>query len=158
MDAATATRSTGAGDDLDDVLAAATVLIADDHHPNLALLQQVLAKAGTRSIHVTTDPTAVVGLCRELRPDIVLLDLHMPGMDGVEVMAAIRAATTGGEFLPVIVITADATTDARDRVLASGANDFLTKPIDRNEVVLRTRNLLHTRALHRVVHEHNTRL
>ena len=82
----------------------------------------------------------------------------MPGMDGVEVMQALADATPPDEFVPVIVLTADATTQARDRVLAAGANDFLTKPVDRTEVVLRVRNLLHSRSLHIRLHEHNRQL
>jgi putative two-component system response regulator len=139
-------------------LVAATVLIADDHAPNVALLEQILRKEGVTSIHVTTAAADGVPLYRRCRPDIVLLDLHMPGMDGVEVMRALREASASDDFVPVIVITADATPDARQRVLAAGANDFLTKPVDRMEVVLRTRNLLRSRSLHRLVQDHNRAL
>jgi EAL domain-containing protein (putative c-di-GMP-specific phosphodiesterase class I) len=138
-------------------LAGATILVADDHEPNVALLERILSMAGA-SVHVTTDATAVAALFQEVEPDIVLLDLHMPGLDGVEVMSAIRALLDDDAFTPVIVLTADATVEARHAVLSSGADDFLTKPIDRIEVVLRTRNLLNTRALHRAVQEHNREL
>ncbi|MEY2478232.1 MAG: hypothetical protein QOG87_3547 [Actinomycetota bacterium] len=136
----------------------ATVLLVDDHPPNLALLERILKKVGTRHIHVTMDPRAVLDLYTSVQPDIVLLDLHMPGMDGVAVMEAIRHATDADDFVPVIVLTADATTESRQRVLAAGASDFLTKPVDRNEVVLRARNLLHTRTLHRRLMNHNVEL
>jgi EAL domain-containing protein (putative c-di-GMP-specific phosphodiesterase class I)/DNA-binding response OmpR family regulator len=136
----------------------ATVLVVDDHPPNLALLERILSKAGATHIHVTTDPQSVVELYTSLHPDLVLLDLHMPGMDGVAVIEAIRRATPDDEFVPVIVLTADATPEARDRVLTAGASDFLTKPFDRAEVVLRARNLLHTRTLHAGLRTHNANL
>lgn len=139
-------------------LVSASILIADDHRPNVALLEQILRREGASTIHMTTDAAEVVALYCEHRPDIVLLDLHMPGMDGVEVLRALRAANAPDDFVPVIVITADATPDARQRVLSAGADDFLTKPVDRTEVVLRTQNLLRTRSLHRAVQDHNRTL
>ncbi len=108
------------------LLSNATVLIADDHEPNLVLLRRVLSAAGIDDVHVTVDSGSVVPLFHEIEPDIVVLDLHMPGLDGVGVMDAIRRATSSDAFVPVIVVTADATPEARDRVLHAGANDFLT--------------------------------
>jgi EAL domain-containing protein (putative c-di-GMP-specific phosphodiesterase class I) len=133
-------------------------LVVDDHAPNLALFERILRKAGANQVHVTMDPRSVVALYSSVQPDLVLLDLHMPGMDGVAVMEAIRQATPDNDFVPVIVLTADATSEARDRVLTAGASDFLTKPVDRAEVVLRVRNLLHTRALHGRLRAHNANL
>ncbi len=143
---------------VDEVFVDATILIADDHPPNLALLQQILNRAGAVDIHLTADPGAVVDLYQQLQPDIVLLDLHMPGMDGIAVIEALHGVTPDDEFIPVIVLTADSTSAARERVLSAGASDFLTKPVDRTEVVLRTRNLLHTRHLHRNVQDRNAAL
>ena len=142
----------------DSVFADATVLLVDDHPPNLALLERILTKAGVERIHHTMDPWVVVEMFTTLRPDLVLLDLHMPGMDGVAVMEAIREATPADDFVPVVVLTADAAPEARQRVLAAGASDFLTKPVDRTEVVLRARNLLHTRSLHGRLRNHNRQL
>jgi EAL domain-containing protein (putative c-di-GMP-specific phosphodiesterase class I) len=144
--------------DGDAVFAAATVLIVDDHAPNLALLERILNKAGVTRTHVTMDPYTVVEMYESLRPDLVLLDLHMPGMDGIAVIEAINRATPDGSFVPVVVLTADATSEARDRVLAAGASDFLTKPVDRTEVVLRARNLLHMRTMHARLRAHNDQL
>jgi EAL domain-containing protein (putative c-di-GMP-specific phosphodiesterase class I)/ActR/RegA family two-component response regulator len=142
----------------DSVFADAVVLVVDDHHPNLALLERILTSAGSRHIHLTTDPHSVVALYISLRPDLVMLDLHMPGMDGLAVMEAIRRETDDDDFVPIIVLTADATAEARERALAAGASDFLTKPMDRTEVVLRARNLLHTRTLHAGLRVHNAQL
>jgi EAL domain-containing protein (putative c-di-GMP-specific phosphodiesterase class I) len=141
-----------------DHLTNATVLIADDHDANVVLLRRILDHAGVTRVHTTTDPLRVVEQYRDVRPDIVLLDLHMPGMDGVAVMDAIRRSTPAGHYVPVVVLTADATPQARNRVLDAGANDFLTKPVDRTEVMLRVRNLLHTRALHDTLRAHNLEL
>jgi EAL domain-containing protein (putative c-di-GMP-specific phosphodiesterase class I) len=82
----------------------------------------------------------------------------MPGMDGLSVMDAIRDATPADDFVPVIVLTADATPIAREAVLRAGAIDFLTKPVDAMEVTLRARNVLHTRALHARLQAHNAAL
>jgi EAL domain-containing protein (putative c-di-GMP-specific phosphodiesterase class I)/ActR/RegA family two-component response regulator len=142
----------------DSVFVNATVLVVDDHPPNLALFERILSQAGVPRVHITMDPLSVIDLYTSLQPDLVLLDLHMPGMDGIAVMDAIRRATPEDEFVPVIVLTADATSETRDRVLAAGASDFLTKPVDRAEVVLRARNLLRTRTLHRRVWAHNADL
>jgi EAL domain-containing protein (putative c-di-GMP-specific phosphodiesterase class I)/CheY-like chemotaxis protein len=142
----------------DSLFVDATVLVVDDHPPNLALLERILRGAGVTHIQLTMDPCSVVELFQTLRPDLVLLDLHMPDMDGVTVMQAIRDATPVDDFVPVIVLTADATSDARDRALAAGASDFLTKPVDRTEVLLRARNLLHNRALQHRLRAHNSQL
>lgn len=136
----------------------ATVLVADDHAPNLLLMERILRGAGLADVHTTSDPREVPRLFQAVAPDIVLLDLHMPDLDGVEVMEQIRRSTPPDEFVPIVVLTADSTPAARERVLHAGANDFLTKPIDRTEVVLRVRNLLHTRALHERLRAHNAAL
>jgi signal transduction histidine kinase len=83
----------------------------------------------------------------EFNPELVLLDLHMPGVDGYTVLSELRTRATAAD-LPVLVLTADMTREATHRALGLGANDFLTKPLDASELVLRVRNLLQSRALH----------
>ncbi|MBV9664778.1 MAG: EAL domain-containing response regulator [Actinobacteria bacterium] len=136
----------------------AVVLVVDDHDVNLQLFERILVNAGTRHVHLSSDPLGVVELYKRLRPDLVLLDLHMPGMDGLTVMDAMRDATRPEDFVPVIVLTADATPMAREAALRAGATDFLTKPVDAMEVTLRARNVLHTRALHKRLQAHNADL
>jgi putative two-component system response regulator len=85
----------------------------------------------------------------EFEPDIVLLDLHMPRPDGIEILNRLRGPRSSLGFLPVIVLTADTTRVARNSALLLGADDFLIKPLDREEVVLRVRNLLRTRGLYK---------
>lgn len=140
------------------VLTEATVMIVDDHPPNVTLLEMLLRSAGVARVHGLTDPSEAVTRCLELRPDLLLLDLHMPEVDGFAVMEALGAALEKEAFLPVLVLTADATPHTKKRALAAGAKDFLMKPFDHTEVLLRVRNLLETRALYTEVRRHNARL
>ena len=140
------------------VLTEATIIIVDDHPPNVTLLEMLLRSAGVTRVYGITDPSEAVSRCLELRPDLLLLDLHMPHLNGFEVMKALGAALGNEAFLPVLVLTADVTPETKKRALAAGAKDFLTKPFDRTEVLLRVRNLLETRALYTQVQRHNASL
>lgn len=130
-------------------LAACRVLGIDDEAANLDLLEFFLADEGLHNFTATTDPRAALRTFDEVKPDLVLLDLHMPHLDGFAVMRAMRERMQPDDFLPILVLTADVTPAARLRALEEGASDFLTKPLDGVEVVLRIRNLLRTRVLHR---------
>jgi EAL domain-containing protein (putative c-di-GMP-specific phosphodiesterase class I)/AmiR/NasT family two-component response regulator len=141
-----------------DALADATVLVVDDDVSNVALLELLLRDAGVTAVYGLTDAREVVSRCLELRPDLLLLDLHMPHMDGCAVLAALQAALPVDTFLPVLVLTADSSAAARKDALDAGAKDFLTKPFDHVETVLRVRNLLETGALYRSVQGHSARL
>jgi putative two-component system response regulator len=131
------------------------VLVVDDNPANVQLLEQVLARAGFTSVVSTCEPAAVPALCEQHDPDLVMLDLHMPGLSGYEVMDAIRDRIEEPSNVPVLVITADATPETRHRALSLGARDFVTKPIDPVEVVLRVRNLLQTRLLQSQLQQRN---
>lgn len=125
----------------------ARILIVDDEPANVLLLESFLADtaATTRGV---TDSREVERAFKEFEPDIVLLDLRMPQPDGLEVLRRLRSARESLGILPVIVLTADASRVSRNSALVLGADDFLTKPLDRSEVVLRVRNLLRTRSLY----------
>jgi signal transduction histidine kinase len=125
-----------------------TILLVDDEGANLDLLELVLRPKGYRRLVRVQDAREAVAAFERARPDLVLLDLHMPHRDGFEVLADLRARVPAGEYLPVLVLTADATARARERALAGGAHDYVLKPFDRAEVLLRVRNLLETRLLH----------
>jgi putative two-component system response regulator len=125
----------------------APILIVDDQPDIIQLLSTILTVDGYRAVHTTTDPTRALSLVETLRPHLVLLDLMMPQMDGFTVMEQLRANRPPSQFLPILVLTADATLPTRRRALASGATDFLTKPFDHIEVRLRVGNLLRTQAL-----------
>ena len=122
------------------------ILIVDDEEANVLLLEAILAGVGDK-IRTLTDSRQVEEVFLEFEPDIVLLDLHMPVLDGQEVLRRIRGARDKQGFLPVIVLTSDTSRVARNSALLLGANDFLIKPLDRTEVVLRVRNLLRMREL-----------
>jgi len=142
----------------ENVFATATLVIVDDMQHNVTLLRHLLRFAGATRIHGFTDPAEALRQIPELDPDLVLLDLHMPGLDGFKVMESLNGQLPAGTFLPVVVLTADLTSETRRRALDLGAKDFLTKPIDADEALLRVRNLLETRALHTQLRQHNTRL
>lgn len=99
-------------------------------------------------IHGLTDPRQALEAFVRLSPDVVLLDLMMPDVDGYGLLDAFRRQTALGDFRPVLVLTADATTSARRRALSLGAKDFVPKPFDVVEVALRIANLLETRVLY----------
>ncbi len=121
------------------------VLIVDDREANVLLLEEVLRKAGYTDVSGTTDPRLVAGLHRENRYDLILLDLQMPGLDGFGVMEALKEIETGG-YLPVLVITGQP--DHKVRALKAGARDFVSKPFEIAEVLMRVYNMLEVRLLH----------
>jgi EAL domain-containing protein (putative c-di-GMP-specific phosphodiesterase class I)/AmiR/NasT family two-component response regulator len=140
------------------LFAASTVLVVDDQEANVTLLVRLLQLAGFTEVRGLTDPRQVVDVCRSMQPDLIVLDLHMPHLDGFQVMEALHADPPPGLFPPILVLTADIGTEARDRALSAGAKDFLTKPFDRVEVYLRVANLLETRAAHRALARDNEEL
>jgi PAS domain S-box-containing protein len=127
------------------------VLIVDDDPSSALLALKLLLRAGLRSVESITDARKVLHWVEEHDPDLVLLDLHMPFLDGFGVLTAIRERWSSTE-LPVIVLTADNTLEASDRALGLGANDFLLKPLQPTALTHRTRNLLDMRAAHRSLH------
>ena len=131
----------------------ATILVVDDEEANVLLLERMLARAGYEAITATTDSRQVSDLAGSLSPDIILLDLMMPHKDGYEVMAELLAMRREGEFLPILVLTADTTKRALERALTEGATDFLTKPFDQTELLLRVHNLLESRFLNRALQQ-----
>jgi len=126
----------------------ARILVVDDEEANVALLERLLGMAGYRNVVSTTDPRNVRELLHEFRPDLILLDLLMPHLDGFAVMELLASEVPVDSYLPVLVLTADATRETRRRALAGGAKDFLTKPLDVDEVLLRIANMLDIRYLH----------
>jgi putative two-component system response regulator len=124
----------------------ARILIVDDEPANVLLLKEFLTDTSTEVLGIT-DSRQVERSFDEFEPDIVLLDLHMPDVDGQEVLRRLRGARESLGFLPVVVLTSDTSRLARNSALLLGADDFLIKPLDKTEVVLRVRNLLRMREL-----------
>ena len=136
----------------------ARILIVDDEPANVLLIERILEEAGYRRVSSTTDSRRALPLYRELAPDLVVLDLMMPHLDGLAVLEQLRTETPAGAYVPVLVLTADATQEAMRRALTAGARDFLTKPFEQFEVLLRIGNLLDTRRLHLALEEQNRSL
>jgi putative two-component system response regulator len=134
------------------------ILAVDDEEVNLVVLRRLLEEAGYTRVHTVSDPTRVPRLFAEMEPDLVVLDLHMPKMDGFELMERLAPTAGGPGGVPFLVLTADATEEAKRRALSSGARDFLTKPFSATELLLRVRNLLEVQQLHRRLREQNASL
>jgi putative two-component system response regulator len=128
-------------------LQAGRVLLVDDQPANVELLAAILKKGGYSHLESTCDPRAAVALFRNFDPDIVLLDLHMPHLDGFELMERFVKVSNGSFGVPIIILTADIDPKVKQRALAAGAGDFLVKPFDTSEVLLRLRNRLETHFL-----------
>ena len=127
------------------------ILIVDDAEANLKLLEDLLTREGFHQIISTTDSTRALDLFIAFQPDLILLDLMMPELDGYAVLEILSRHIPKDEYLPVLVLTADATIVAKRKALALGAKDFLTKPFDTIEAMLRVWNLLETRILYRQI-------
>jgi signal transduction histidine kinase len=133
----------------------ACLLLVDDEQTNLTLLRLILGRAGYTRVHTLSDARDVLPLARALSPDLVVLDLRMPTMSGFTVLEGLVEQTAPDEFLPILVVTGDASQTARQRALKLGAKDFLTKPFEATEVLLRIHNLLVTRMLHESLRSQN---
>ena len=128
------------------------ILIVDDLAPNIALLEQMLRRAGYLHISSTMDANLVCELHLVNHYDLILLDLMMPGMDGFQVMENLKEIETGS-YLPVLVVTAQP--DQKLRALKAGAKDFVSKPFDLAEVLARVHNFLEVRLLHKALGQQN---
>jgi signal transduction histidine kinase len=131
------------------------ILIVDDEPANVRLLEKMLAKAGHAHVRAVTDSREAIEVFEQFAPDLVLLDLHMPYLDGFALLAQLKAAIPDGTFLPLLVLTADITQMTKLRALSSGAHDFLNKPFDQAEVLQRVGNLMRTRQLQLQVLQQN---
>lgn len=142
---------------LDDSCAAAKILIIDDEPLNIGMLRLMLSEAGYNQLLTTHKPEEAGQLYHQHYPDLVLLDLNMPGKDGFEVLQELQLIEKRS-YLPVMVLTAETDEESRLKALDLGAKDFLTKPFNRVEVLTRIRNLLEVRLLHRKLHQQNNLL
>ncbi len=125
----------------------ANILIIDDQEINVRLLERILAQAGYSNLTGITDPREVEALCAKQQFDLILLDIRMPHMDGFDVLEQLKNIPTES-YVPVLILTAQNDQDTKLRALQLGAKDFLTKPFDQTEVLLRINNLLEVRLMH----------
>lgn len=136
----------------------ARILVVDDDLANLNVLMRTLQRSGFLNLHGVCDGSRTLRAVIEFQPDVVLLDLHMPGIDGISVIGDVLALQGRRNYLPILVLTGDCSSEVRDAALAAGARDFLTKPYDAGEVMLRVRNLIETRLLHVELQRQNAAL
>jgi putative two-component system response regulator len=134
------------------------ILVVDDEPANVLLLERLLDMAGYGNIRSTSDPTHVEALYAAFRPDLILLDLHMPTLDGFAVMQRLSHLIDAEDYIPILVLTADVTHTSSRAALQGGAKDFVTKPFDNLEVLARVSNLLDTRSLHMQLRRQNDSL
>lgn len=135
----------------------AKILIVDDSQANILLLKKLLNISNYSNVISTTFSTEALRLCREEEPDLMLLDLRMPGLDGFQVLEQLRQEKIE-EFFPVLVITAQNDHENCIKAFNLGAKDFIGKPFDQAEVLMRIRNMLEIRLLHKEMREHNRSL
>jgi putative two-component system response regulator len=139
------------------VASAISILVVDDQEANVRLLLRILKQAGYTSVRGTTDPSEALAIAKQQEPDLVLLDLHMPDIGGVEFMHALRRMP--GWWDPfVIILTGDDSMMAKEHALSNGARDFIAKPFEINEVILRIKNLADLRTLHKELYASNVTL
>lgn len=139
----------------ENVILQSKILIVDDEKANIRLLELILTDAGYNHVHSVTDSRQTLVFFRNIQPDILLLDLAMPHMDGFAIMEQL-CQELGEHNVPILVLTADINQVTKHKALKEGARDFLTKPLDETEVLLRINNLLETH-LHSVLLEERVR-
>lgn len=136
----------------DPIRESARILIVDDEPANLKLLEKMLSGQGYGHLVSIRDPREVLPRYREARTDLILLDINMPHLDGYQVMEQLMALKDP-LLPPIIILTAQHGKDFLLRALAGGARDFVAKPFDRNELLMRVRNLLDAQLAHRFLHD-----
>jgi len=139
-------------------LPGARIVVVDDRPANVMILEELLAGWRYPNVFGTTTSAHAAELIERVDPDLVLLDLQMPAPDGYEIMRRLASRIRGPDQLPVIILTADISADAKRCALALGARDFLTKPFDPDEVRMRVDNLLELRHAHLRLRDHNLTL
>ncbi len=141
----------------------ARILIVDDLQANVEVLEGLLEMEGYTDVKSITDPRETMDLVKSWDPELILLDLMMPYLSGYQVLDLIKKHKKEEDFvrrkyLPILVLTADITQEAKHSALSGGAKDFLSKPLDFIEVRYRIKNLLETQFLYQKLHEKNDKL
>lgn len=129
---------------MNDIIKQSKILIVDDQIANVEVLEGLLRIQGYKNVKSTVDPRLVLDLINDFKPDLLLLDLMMPYFTDFQIMEMLKEKNLINGFMPILVLTADATSESKKKALSGGASDFLTKPFDLVEVGLRIKNLLIT--------------
>ncbi len=135
----------------------ARILIVDNSQANIILLEAILPDTGYTSFLSIIDPRETISLYESFRPDLIILDINMPHLNGFQVMDRLQELKKD-DYIPILVITAQTDKEIRLHSLQSGANDFLTKPFDVTETLMRIRNMLEVRLLHNRIYDQNASL
>jgi putative two-component system response regulator len=138
-------------------LHAARILVVDDEDANIEILRRVLSRAGFKHVDSTTDSRQAAQLYLKHRHDLILLDLHMPDLDGLAVTDQLNEIASAS-YLPIVILSGDLTPEARRDALSRGAKDFVNKPFHSDEVLLRIGTLLETRFLYLQIQSQNQML
>lgn len=133
------------------------ILVIDDDRMTVTLLEQLLLRYGYTRVLGITNSRAALETCAAFDPDLILLDLIMPEVDGFAILEALRSDVSE-RFLPIVVLTGDTTEETKARALEAGATDFLVKPVSQTEALLRIRNLLEARRLNVVLRNQRSAL
>ena len=136
-------------DPITNVAKDARILIVDDQESSIGALSQILGRAGYAICISISDPAEALVKFADIQPDLLLLDWHMEPLSGLDFIQELKNRVPPDAMPPVLVLTADISPETRREALAVGATDFLAKPLDASEVLLRIRNLLQVRLLHR---------
>jgi len=131
----------------------ARILIVDDRENNIEALSQILGRAGYAICISISDPAEALAKFSGLQPDLLLLDWHMEPISGLDFIEDLKGRVPPEDIPPILVLTGDISAETRREALAVGATDFLSKPLDPSEVLLRIRNLLRMRDLQRQLQE-----
>ena len=132
----------------------ARILIVDDEDANIEILKRILTRAGFTRLESTNDSRQATACYIEHRPDLILLDLHMPHLNGLEVMDQLNEIAEAS-YLPILILSGDLASDARRDALSRGAKDFVNKPFQADELLLRIKTLLETRFLYIQIQSQN---
>jgi DNA-binding response OmpR family regulator len=132
-----------------EIIKGASIVVVDDEEMNLRILRRFLEGEGYTSVFTTTDGREVISRLQSEGADLVIMDLYMPFPDGFVLLDWIGGAIGKEEYLPILVVTGDFGIETRNRALALGAKDFITKPFDFFEARYRIRNLLQARMMFR---------
>ena len=135
----------------------ARILVVDDEEKNVEMLRRILKRVGLTRVESTTDSRQTAAIYADYRPDLILLDLHMPHMDGLAVLDQLNEIVETS-YLPILILSGDLTPEARRDALSRGAKDFVNKPFQQDELILRIRTLLETRLLYLQIQRQNQEL
>src|SRR5438552_14267826 len=140
-----------------EIFRSAKILIVDDEQAMVRLLELLLEHVGYTNLRSTTVPREIIECCAEFQPDLILLDLRMPHLDGIQVLKQLEERRAD-LYLPVLVLTADVSRESKRAALEAGASDLVTKPFEQTELLLRVGNLIEMRFLHRDLRRQNQTL